>query len=124
VGEDFPDDGLLQDGGGGLQPIAAVRAVLEVQFEDALEQPSLNLPHRPMVLPVRLSRGGPVWLSVLIRPLRHHQRTHLGVGRHHAVEAKFKGCKRPATLFPLGCPQWPAEYRGASRPLSYAGQFH
>jgi hypothetical protein len=39
VREDLVDDWLLQDGCDDLQLATAVRAVLEVQIEDALEQP-------------------------------------------------------------------------------------
>ncbi len=78
--EDLLDHRLLKDRRNDLQLAAAVRAVLQIEFEHALEQPRPAQPHRPMVRTVRLALGG--WRGVRGRLglLRHHQRAQLGVG--------------------------------------------
>ena len=87
VREDLLDDRRLQDRSDDLQLAAAVRAVLEVDLEDPFEQPGPAHSHRLAMRAVRLALGGLGCLSALVRPLRHHRRTQLGVGCQHAVEA-------------------------------------
>ena len=56
MSEDLLDDRRLQDRGDKLQLAAAVRAVLKVELEDALEQPGPTQPHRTVMRTVRLAR--------------------------------------------------------------------
>ena len=86
VRKDLLDDRLLQDGGDDLQLAIAVRGVLQVEFEHALEQPGPTQPHRALVRTVRLALGALRYAGGLIWPLRYYHRAQLGVGCRHAVE--------------------------------------
>ena len=55
---DLLDDRLRQEGDDDLQPASAVRAVLKVQIEDALEQPRPTQRYRPVVRIDSLALGG------------------------------------------------------------------
>ena len=66
---------------------AALRAVLEVDLEHALEQLCPAHARWPAMRTVRRARRGLRRRSALDRPLRHHLRAQLGVGRQHAVKA-------------------------------------
>lgn len=80
VREDPDNHGRLFDGGDDLQPTAAVRAMLNVEVEDAFQQ--TRPAHARRSLPVRL--GG---LSGLLDPPRHDRRTQSGMRGEHPVEA-------------------------------------
>ena len=83
--EDALDHRRLQDRGDNLQLAAAVRAVLHVDLEHALEQSRPADARRPAAQVIRLVflrfRSGS---TVVIVPCRHHLRAQLGVGCQHA----------------------------------------
>ena len=91
VREAFFDDRPLQDGSDDLQfPGTAVRAVLHVDVEDALEQPRPADAVRPGRNRLGLAYTGHCdfdGLLLHLGSLRHHQRPQLRVGGQHPVKA-------------------------------------
>ena len=78
----------LEDRSDDLQLTAAVRAVLEVDLEDTLEQPGPAHSRRLAMRAAWLGRGtGWNCGAILLRPCRNHHRAQLGVRRQHAMEA-------------------------------------
>ncbi|SER45187.1 Uncharacterised protein [Pseudomonas luteola] len=91
VGEDLLDDLPLEDGCDDLQfPGAAVRAVLHVDVEDALEKPRPADAVRPGLdsLDFALGNGCSLGGHLCLRrwAVRHYQRAQLRVRGQHAVE--------------------------------------
>ena len=84
--EDLLDHRLLKDRRNDLQLAAAVRAVLQVKIEHALEQLGPAQTHRLVMHAVRLALGGRRGLGGSLGLLRHHLRAQLGVGRQHAMK--------------------------------------
>ena len=80
VREDLLDDRRFQDRRDDLQLTAAVRAVLQVEIEDALEQPGPTEPHRAAVRAVRFAGGGYRRLGGRHRIVWNHLGAQLGVG--------------------------------------------
>ena len=91
MAKDLLDHRPLEDGGDDLElPSAAVRAVLHVDVEDALEQPRPADAMRPglnrLCLAASRRSGFGGWLVLIRWPLRHHKRTQLRVRRQHPMK--------------------------------------
>jgi hypothetical protein len=87
VHEDLLDHWLFQDRRNDLQLAVALRAGLQVDLEDALEQLGPTLPHWSVMRAVRLALCGLCGLRRRLGLLRHHRRAQLGVRCQHTVEA-------------------------------------
>ena len=85
--QDALDYRRFEDGGDDLELATAVRAVLDVDLEHALEQPGPADPHWPGVCAAGLARRLLGFTGSLLGAMRHYQCPQLGVRRQHPVEA-------------------------------------